>query len=170
MSRRSTRVAPVLAVVVGLLGTGPVQAVAPTIHDGGEFFSADAVKKANEQIRELYRKYERDLLIETYKTLPAADAEKLKGMSPQEREKFYEKWAKERHEALAVHGIYILVTRQPSFLQIEVTPRFRSVVDDQALGRLRNMLLNDFREKQYDAALDEAVKFLRLKLEDAAKK
>jgi hypothetical protein len=31
------------------------------------------------------------------------------------------------------------------------------------------MLMNDFREKNFDAGLDEAVKFLRVKLESAAK-
>ena len=38
-----------------------------------------------------------------------------------------------------------------------------------AVNRLRNMLLNDFREKNFDAGLDEAVKFMRVKLESAAK-
>jgi uncharacterized membrane protein YgcG len=141
-------------------------AVAPVIVDGGEFFSADAVKKANEQIRELYRKYDRDLLIETFKTVPAELAEKAKSLSKEERDKLFETWAREQAEARAVNGIYILITREPPRLQVEVSPRFRSVVDGRSKDRLLNMLLNDFRNKNFDAGLDEAVKFMRVKMED----
>lgn len=152
------------------LWTLSAQAVAPVISDPGEFFSADAVKKANEQIRELYRKHHRDLLIETFKAPPDADAEKVKAMSRPEREKYYEKWARQRAESVGVNGIYILATRQPSFLQIEVSPSFGSVVDETARKRLVEMLLNDFRDKHFDAALEDAIKFLRVKLEDGGKK
>jgi hypothetical protein len=148
---------------------GAAAAVAPVIADEGQFFSADAVKKANDQIRELYRKYDRDLLIETFKTVPNDMAEKVRSMSREERDKYYEKWAKERAEARAVNGIYVLVTKEPPHLQIEISPRFRSVVDQRAFERLRNMLLNDFRDKNFDAGLDEAVKFMRVKLEDQRK-
>lgn len=169
MSRRA-RFAVALSLTWLALSSGTAGAVAPVIHDAGEFFSADVVKKANEQIRELFRMHQRDLLVETFKAPPDADAEKVKNMSREEREKFYEKWAKERAEAAAVRGVYILITKQPSFLQIEVSPDFRSVVDTQALNRLRSMLLNDFRDKHFDAGLDEAIKFMRVKLEDAGRK
>ena len=170
MSRRRVRVAACLSLVALTLLAVPARAVAPVIADAGEFFSAEAVKKANEQIRELYRKYQRDLLIETFKGPPEADAEKIKAMSRGDREKYYEKWARQRGESVGVNGIYILATKQPAFLQVEVSPSFGSVVDETARRRLVDMLLNDFRDKHFDAALDDAIKFLRVKLEDAGKK
>ena len=169
MSRRRFRVALFVAVASALAWTGRTAAVAPTVHDGGEFFSADAVKKANEQIRELYRKYQRDLLVETFKSPPADMVEKVKNMSTEDRNKFYEKWAKDRCEAEAVNGIYILITKEPPHLQIDVTPRFTGVVDSSARNRLLKMMMNDLRDKNFDAGLDEAIKFMRVKLEDQNK-
>ncbi len=167
MSRRHFPFTVLAVLTVALTWIGWTFGVTPTVRDAGEFFSADAVKKANEQIREMYRKHQRDLLVETYKTPAAAMADKVKAMSTEERESFYEKWAKERCEAEAVNGILILVTREPPHLQIEVTPRFTGVVDAAARKRLLNMVMNDFRKKNFDAGLDEAIKFMRVKLTEA---
>jgi hypothetical protein len=59
-----------LGLTLGLALGGRASAVAAEIKDAGKFFSPDAVKKANDDIREIARKYDRDLLIETYSTVP----------------------------------------------------------------------------------------------------
>ncbi len=53
-----------IAILIGLVLSGQATAVAPEIKDDGKFFGADAIKKANKQIREIARKYEKDLLID----------------------------------------------------------------------------------------------------------
>ena len=61
---------PVL--VAGWLGliAPAFAAVAPLIKDGGKFFSADAVAKANEKIKKIAQTYNKDLLIETFADIP----------------------------------------------------------------------------------------------------
>src|SRR5690349_714442 len=78
MSRRGRWAVPPLVYAVLLAGAGRAAAVAPEGKDEGKFFSADAIKKANEQIHELTRKTGKDLLIETYATVPTDQVEKVK--------------------------------------------------------------------------------------------
>src|SRR5438477_6529553 len=68
-------------------------AVAPEIKDGGKFFSEEAIRKADKQIREIARKYDRDLLIETVATIPGEQAERVKALPKADRAKFFRNWA-----------------------------------------------------------------------------
>src|SRR5579859_944715 len=56
------------AVLTGWLGlTAAARAVvAPVIKDDGKFFSAEAVNKANAEIKKIAQDYNKDLLIETF--------------------------------------------------------------------------------------------------------
>jgi uncharacterized membrane protein YgcG len=157
------------ALACGLVLAGRAAAVAPVVHDAGGFFSKEAVKKADEQIRDLDLKYGMDLLIETFQTVPDDRKEKLKGLTGEERDRFYTAWAKEIMEAQVARGVLILVTRTPAHLHIEISPKYRSVFDRQAFGKLREMLLSDFREKHFDEGLEAAIKFVRQRLEAAGK-
>jgi uncharacterized protein len=139
-------------------------AIAPEIKDEGKFFSPAAVKKANEQIREIARKHDVDLLIETYSSAPPNELEKLKKGSPQDRGKFFKTWAAERAHELAVRGIYILICKEPGHLQVEITPKLRGVLDSGFQDKLGEALLEDFRKKQYDQALQAAVRIVSEKL------
>ena len=65
-------------------------AVPPIIKDDGKFFSAEAVKKANEEIRDITRKFGRDLLVETFATVPADQAERVKTINADERDRFFQ--------------------------------------------------------------------------------
>jgi TPM domain len=135
-------------------------AVAPEVKDEGKFFSADAVKKANEQILELARRTDRDLLIETFAAVPADKAEKVKGLSAEERGKFFRDWAEERMRRAAVNGVYVLACKEPSRLEVGVSARARSVFDRVNHDRLTRLLLDKFRAKKYDDGLLEAVKLV----------
>jgi uncharacterized membrane protein YgcG len=137
--------------------------VAPEIRDEGKFFSAEAVKKANKEIREIAKKYDRDLLIETFATIPGEQAERVKKMSAEERARFFRNWATDRAEAAVVHGVYILVCREPPFLEIIVTAKARQAFDQQAFEKLRTLLLTAFRDKRYDEGLQNGVNFVREK-------
>src|SRR5438874_7743 len=91
---RSTGLVLSLAVWFACAGAAP--AVAPEIKDEGKLFSPEAVKKANEEIRDLARKYDRDLLVETFPNVPDNQAEKVKAMPRADREKFFRDWAAKR--------------------------------------------------------------------------
>ncbi len=146
---------------------GRLLAVAPEIKDDGKFFSAEAVKKADKQIRDIASKYGKDLLIETFAAIPGDQAERVKAMSAQERAKFFRNWATDRAEARVVHGVYILICKEPPRFEIIVTEDTRSAINAQAAAELRKVLLKSFREKHFDEGLQEAVDYVRNKLAEA---
>jgi hypothetical protein len=160
-SRRTHPAAGFLAVAVALTLAGRAAAVAPQIKDDGKFFSADAVKKANDDIREISRKYDKDLLVETFAGVPEAQKEKVAAMSRAERSNFVRAWARERAQANVVHGVYVLVCRSPAQLYVEVTPRGRAAIDEEARKKLIETLATNFQEQKFDEGLQAAVKFVR---------
>jgi hypothetical protein len=135
--------------------------VAPEIHDEGKFFSPDAIKQANDIIREISRQSGRDLLIETFPSVPADQADKVKAMSTDERTKFFRQWAEERARQAVVNGVYILVTKEPRHLEVLYTEKARDAFGQEAYEKLRAELLKDFRAQQYDGGLLAAAKFVQ---------
>src|SRR5690349_17680222 len=115
MSYRSRALLSSSFVMIALVCANPAIAVAPEIKDGAKFFSPEATRKANKEIREIAKNYDRDLLIETYPTIPGDQAERVKGMSREDRSQFFRNWAQDRAEAAVVHGVYILICREPAF-------------------------------------------------------
>jgi uncharacterized protein len=159
---------PGFVLVVALACAGRVAAVAPEVKDDGKFFSAEAIKKANAQLRDIARLYEKDLLIETFATPPGDQAEKVKKMSREERAQFFRKWAQDRAEAAVVNGVYILICKEPGYIQVDVTRKARSVFDNQARNKLRDVLVTEFEDKHYDEGLLAVIKSVRDRLAAAS--
>jgi hypothetical protein len=157
----------VVIAFAGLTLVGQATAVAPEIRDEGKFFSDDALKKANDLIREIYKKYGTDLLIETFPTVPADDKDKVKNMTTDEKMAYFKKWAVQRAERAVVGGIYILVCKDPTRLETLVSRKTQSVFDEKAYKRLREILLTEFRKKKFDDGMLAAVKFVQETLEKA---
>jgi hypothetical protein len=134
------------------------------IKDEGKFFSPDTIAKVNQQIKLIAHKYGRDLLIETYQSVPSDDAAKVRGMSPQEKEKYFHDWAQKRAGAQGSNGVTILICRNPTYLYVNVSKEAKSDFDEEAAKLLRKMLLDTFRERRYDEGLLAAVKFVADKL------
>jgi hypothetical protein len=147
-----------------------VVAVAPEIKDEGKFFSADAVKKADAAVRELYGKYDKDLLIETVASVPAADVEKVKKMDAKERAKYFLKWARERAKARAANGVYVLVSKQPPRVETFITRKARSTFDAKFRKKLAGAMIEQFKDKHFDEGLAAAVKVFKEHLDAKAKK
>jgi uncharacterized membrane protein YgcG len=145
-----------------LLAAGPLWAVAPEIKDEGHFFSEAAVKKANQQIHDIARDFQRDLLIETYASAPKEQADKLK--TPEERKKFFHNWALERIQATAVNGVYVLACKEPPHVQVEITTGADAVFDRSARDKLVQAILTEFRAHRFDAGLEAAVNLVRQQL------
>ena len=154
----------VFLVVGSWLSAGRALAVAPEVKDEAKFFSPEAVKKANKEIREIARKCGKDLLIETFAAVPGEQTERVKDMSSEERAKFFHNWAVDRTEATVVNGIYIMICKEPAHLEIVITPNTRSVFNKQAYERLRETLVKNLREKKFDDCLEKAVEQVRDKL------
>lgn len=149
--------------LVGIFGLlvlgGQALGVAPEIKDEGKFFSPDALKKANAEIRDIARQYQKDLLVETFQTVPADQAEKIKTASAEEKSRFFQSWAKERAEQAVVNGVYILICRNPPHLQVITTGG--GSLGAQFSNQLRDLLIREFKEKRFDEGLLAAVKRVR---------
>src|SRR4051794_15508094 len=93
----------------------PAMAVRPVVLDGGDFFKLETIDKANAVIRHIKQTSGKDLMVETYATVPdqmRADYER-KG-----RDVFFNDWLVQRALALKVDGLFILISREPGRLQI----------------------------------------------------
>jgi TPM domain len=152
------------AILAALACASAVCAVAPEIKDAAKFFSPEAVAKADKEIREIARKYDRDLLVETFPAVPGGQTDRVKSLSVPEREKFFANWAADRAEEAVVNGIYILVCKEPAHLQVIVTEKASGAFNRDAKSQLTKMLLKDFREKHFDEGLQAAVAFVRDRL------
>ncbi len=143
-----------------------VSARRPTdlIKDGAKMFSAEAVKKATEELREISKKYERDFVVETYDRVPADYRDKVRDMNREERNKFFREWASQRLRSEAINGGLILVCKEPTHLQVQFSGRVRSTFSDEDTKKIVNLLVSNFREKKFDEGLLEAIRYLREKL------
>jgi hypothetical protein len=159
------RWAAFLAATVGcLLVAGSTGAIAPEVRDDGKFFNPAALKKADEVIREIYRHHDRDVLVETFASLPGADREKLKAMDAAKRGAFFLQWAKDRAKDRVVNGVYVLICREPRHLLVgvhETQPhKFAAGTSDA----IENLLRKEFKDGKFDEGLEQALKLIEEKL------
>jgi hypothetical protein len=145
-----------------LVFVSPAAADAPEVKDEGKFFSAEAIKKANEVIREIYKKYEQDLLVETYATVPggAEEAEKVKKMTAEERSSYFKKWAAKRADDAALKGVIILICKDPATITPGCTSKAQKIFDLRARTKLKSDLSAKFKEKKFDDGLLDLVKYV----------
>jgi S1-C subfamily serine protease len=139
--------------------TGPI-----LVKDEGKFFSAEAVDKANEIIKELWSRYQRDVVVLTFPGVPDQDQEKVKNMSREERSHYFGNWARSRIRTEGINGLLFLVCRQPSHLQIEVSANAREVFDRESIQTLIQTVLEQFRKKDFDEGLRSVLDYARKKL------
>jgi hypothetical protein len=123
-----------------------------------KFFKAETVKEANEIIREIKHEHGEDLLIETFTEPPADRKEAIE----KDRNKGFEEWARERAKTVEVKGVYILITHKPAHLQVEVGDKTKEKVFTlENRDHLSKLMLERFKEKEYDRGLIEGVKYVR---------
>jgi S1-C subfamily serine protease len=124
--------------------------------DGGRFFKEETLKQINELAKKLFEKNGRDLVVETYSNIPNSKTEEVKAMSPENRGKFFQNWAKARLDSEDINGVLLLISREPSHLHIAYTPGLAYESEDAK--KLREQLLAKFREKKFDEGVVEFAK------------
>ena len=143
------------ALLMGWLGLSAEASAAnkfPEIKDEAKLFSADALEKANQKIKEIYREHNKDLAIETVPGIPKDLQEKYKDLGKQ---KFFVEWAVKRAKDEGVKGIYVLICKEPAHLQIEVDKATRKkafTLDDR--DKLVKKMLAKFGDKKDDKRFD----------------
>jgi uncharacterized membrane protein YgcG len=150
---------PIIAFAL-LLGQALVlRAASPEVSDGGGFFTAAAVHDADGVIQQIKQKHNRDLMVETFAEIPT---DRRSQYSADQKDQFFDQWTLDRGRELKLTGVYVLICRDPSHLQVRVgndtVKRAFTVADRE---RLRDILLENFRNKQYDQALAKGVAFVQ---------
>jgi hypothetical protein len=158
-----------LATASSLLLVAQALAVAPEIRDEGKLFSAEAIKKADEHIAEINRKYDRDLLIETFASAPAADVEKVKAMEPKERDEYFTTWAKDRAQKRVVRGVYVMICKEPHILRVGVVEPQPHKFPAGTQAAIDEALKKELKDGHFDGVLEKALKIVEDRLAPKAK-
>jgi len=101
----------VLALVAGwLLVPGTAHAIVPQVRDGGKFFKAQDVSRANLLIKDIEKKYKKDVVVETFGEISDENAKKFQ-YDPKNRPAFYASWRDSIAEGGAINGIVVLIVK-----------------------------------------------------------
>jgi S1-C subfamily serine protease len=131
------------------------------VRDKASFFGPEAVQKASETIADIAHRFGRDVLIETYATPPADDAERVKAMNSEERLRYFREWVRKRMREERINGVMILICRDPATLYVDVSERARDIVTQDEEKAVHTALLSAFRQKKYDEGLAESLRLIR---------
>jgi uncharacterized membrane protein YgcG len=142
-----------LALAVALLALAP-QARAvypPPVKDDGKFFTAEGLKKANAKIKDIYKKYKKDVVVETIDALSVDDEKKAK---EEGNMKYFTKHGVKRIDDLGVNGVYLVLSKKPRFGRIVMDPQtqkaaFKAADRDKAYAKL----VERFKESEFDEGL-----------------
>src|SRR5262249_14034496 len=152
-----------LAVLLAIAGVAVAWPLVYEVKDDGKVLGEEVIKKANAEIKTIKEQFKKDLVIETYKELPADDKEAYEKVAKDRKEtaKFFAKWAQRRAEKMEVNGVYVVVFRNPTHLEIEVgteTGKKAFTLDDRT--KVGELLSAKIKEKEFDKAWLEATAFV----------
>ncbi len=153
------------SLVLVLLAGAASAADAPAVRDAAGFFKDAATRKANEDLGTLKDEFGTELRIETVKSVPDARLAEVKTMTTAQREQYFAAWARERAAAEKVHGVYVLICKSPTYLQVEVgkdTQKKAFTPEDRKA--LRDAMFVPFKAKEFDQGLRAAVDLYRDRL------
>lgn len=151
------------ASVALLLSAASAPAAPLGVRDEAHFFSADAIRQADQTIQQINQRHQEDLLIETLPSVPQDKQDQLQQLG---KAKFFEQWANDRARQQGVNGVYVLITRDPTHLQAAVGNHTRQrVFTLQDRDELSKQLIAAFKIKQYDQGLISAVDFVSSRMD-----
>jgi uncharacterized membrane protein YgcG len=156
-----------LLLLLGLVASASWAKAGQGIADAGKFFSADAIRSAEEAINAIQVAHQKDLRIDTIDRIPN---ELLPEYRQQGKQQFFEKWTNARAVKQGIDGVYILICRDPGHLQVWVsndTARRLFTAGDRDF--VVHKLLTRFRQHEYDPGLLDAVHFVRRQMDDRSK-
>jgi uncharacterized protein len=128
------------------------------VKDETGMFSSSAIQQADQATRQIKQKYGKEMLVEVFPEIPA---ELRSQYSPDRKDQFFAEWMKRRAQELKVNGVYVLICRNPSHLQVDAGADTKQrAFTAQNIEQLKNILVTRFRNKQYDEGLLEAVNYV----------
>ncbi|NBY00698.1 MAG: TPM domain-containing protein, partial [Planctomycetes bacterium] len=149
------------AVALCLVFNSDLKAEYREVKDTAGFFSENAKSEANRRILDIEKRFKHDLVIETFSTIPEDIKKGVNLKDKPAANRMYHQWAQKQFANLRVNGVYILLSKDPAHLQIEVgnetQKKIFSLLDRD---NLTSIMLTKLKEKQNDQALTEAVNFV----------
>jgi len=143
-------VAPLLA-----LQSPPAHAAVAEVVDNAGFFSADAVRQANQKLDDLDAQHHKQMRVETYAQIPA---DQRNGYTDANQRQFFQRWTVRRAEQAGVNGVMVLICREPAQIQVEIGKRTAAsgVFTQADRVRMVKALGDAFKAKNYDDGLNRA--------------
>src|SRR3954468_19193285 len=143
----------IAALLMGLSASSAVASKAQVI-DNASFFSADAVDKANQRLSALDDRYGKQMRVETFPEIPA---DRKGNYNEARKRQFFQDWARSLAEQEKINGVFVLVCKNPSSLQVEVGGQtMRSGAITQANREaITDALLSAFKQKDFDGGLSK---------------
>lgn len=159
MSKILTWVMGILAIAMTV--SQPAQA-SHGVLDDAQFFSADAIQKAERTIAQLYHDHRKEIRVVTVAEIPPAmqDDFNNKGKS-----RFFEDWGRKVFADEKANGVLIFVCKSPSHFQVEVgnnTELRDFTASDKA--ELIKLLQTNFKAKNFDGGLVDGVELIQRKM------
>jgi uncharacterized protein len=146
----------VLLALATVIFASPLFAAAPAIDDNGGFFSKSALLQSNRIVERIYEqtKPHKDIVVETFESLPSGvgSADELANQIFRDRD---------------VDGIVIVAVKQPGRLRVAVGRQTQSRFTSTDRNHLVEIMLGDFRKKNFDQGLLGGLGFARQKLTEA---
>lgn len=135
-----------------------------SVKDDGEMFKPQTLDKGNAIIKGIAERFRTEVLVETSKTPPAQDAERVKKLSKDEQDRYFSDLAIKRAKERKVDGVYILINRSPPNLQVKVASKTLPYFKQTDARELRDKLVAHFDKKNSDEGLVQGLEFVQAKL------
>jgi hypothetical protein len=130
----------------------------PPVKDEAKFFKPETLEKAGKKIHDIYRQYRKDLVVETLPAIPSDQEKKFKEVG---KARFFSSWAERRVDELGVNGIYVLIVRDPKYVQIGEDERTRNKSFPlSARNKLRDTMVRLFSGDKFDDGLLAGLDFV----------
>src|SRR5258706_10002063 len=140
------------------------RAVDPPVRDNAEMFKPETVEKASTLIKEIQTDYAKELVIETFPSIPddrKSDWEAAKD-DKQKRAQFFGKWLEDRAHALQVKGVYVLIFKDPGHVEVRAGAQTRQkAFTRQNQDKLRDIFVEGLRAQKPDETLIQGVEYFR---------
>jgi len=142
------------------LGTAASRAGLGGIQDNGAFFSEQARAEGSRIIGDVERTLKKDIVVETFKEAPENTKNGANLADKTAANQFFQQWAEKQAQQQSVNGIYILLVKQPSHLQVVVgNQTLKQAFTASDRDSLVATMLTKLRAKQNDAALLDGLNF-----------
>jgi uncharacterized membrane protein YgcG len=154
LKHRSPLIVPVVSALLLLPG---FLSAKDYIHDGANLFDADTKGRLEVGIKEIVRRFNVDVVIETCHELPPEVAKGSKDIAGS-----ITSWADAKADEVNAQGVYILIVETPQAVRVRVGPGAKEMGYSQGDGnRLASRFRNDFLRKQYGKTIERGVGSIR---------